>query len=986
MEKLFETVLGMSGTASIVILLVLLARLALRRAPKVFSYALWAVVLFRLLCPFAIESSFSLLPAAQVEDVPGLGDAPAQVIQVQTGITTVDRQVNDFFLHHPYQGLPDLPEYAELPPQEPRPAIQQGEDVSGWHTVPAAVWLAGAVLLLGYSALSLLRLRRRLVGSVPLAGEKNVRLADHIPSPFVLGVLRPRIYLPSGLPEEERDYILLHERTHIRRCDHVLRALAWLALTIHWFNPLVWLAFHLAGKDMEMSCDEAVLRRMGRDVRADYSSSLLRLSTGKRLPVGPLAFGGGDPQSRIKNVLRYKKPAVWVIAAALIAVLCAGTALATNPSGSIIDPGSVAAVTSFSASSYTETPENTIVYTTADLREDLLNPVNPRTISPEDGAELVRLINSHRKTVYGRGELTLSGREHSLTRIDCAGGGFYLVDYWYWNGFSFNPFHAGEDSYTTLVTCFDASGNPGTTWQMEYGFDKAYQDWRSSLPDDGVPVSFRGERAADLTLSMDEGSVFVRIEGSIGGAALERTFWLSPDWSAQYPDSEAPYPLGKLWFYDKGVGCDLDACWTDESRSAVKVTATPQALISSYMPSGDLIYTVALTEDGGRLLELEGYLPKLSAGTPEIVPTEAEAVTAACIAAKLMTAAEDFYRNHQQSVTQDPRLDLTFYAGEYGECMVGGLGDLWVEWHPPKPLTPLNAVMYSVTGWLYLAGDPAVLCPRLAGESVEGDACWTDKTRSALQVQFNVNDDRVISGTVNGFSMKFTVDLERMAVTDRAFESLVEGEALELTDQEMTDMARVLSQVLKESEAYFYDAAANGPDGAPVPATQPPASASPAASPSPAPSDPPSPAPSDPPSPAPSAAPSASPEPEPVQSVFPSVPAPDLPGELICSSSYHMSGGDYRTVDFDAVPSGGKHIRFSFTDLSGKPVWVYLRRVDGNDAPGGEIVSSFPLEGGQQGWADYYADDADSGTYYVWIQSRVSGRDVVEGGTYVSQY
>ena len=99
-----------------------------------------------------------------------------------------------------------------------------------------------------------------------------------------------------------------------------------------------------------------------------------------------------------------------------------------------------------------------------------------------------------------------------------------------------------------------------------------------------------------------------------------------------------------------------------------------------------------------------------------------------------------------------------------------------------------------------------------------------------------------------------------------------------------------------------------------------------------------------------------------------------------------MSGGDYRTVDFDAVPSGGKHIRFSFTDLSGKPVWVYLLRVDDNDEPGGEIVSSFALEGGQQGWADYYADDADSGTYYVLIVSRVSGRDVVEGGTYVSQY
>ena len=981
MEKLFQTVLGMSGTASIVILLVLLVRLALWKAPRVFSYVLWAVVLFRLLCPFSIESGFSLLPTVPSNSA----GAGLSGFRIQTGISALNPQGNQYLTDHPVQTPPapvrdtqeTVPDNLPVPEEKAAPAPA---------FIAAAIWLTGAAALAAYSLISLLALRRRLVGSIPLAGEKNVRLADRIPSPFVLGVFRPRIYLPSDLPEEERDYILLHEHTHIRRRDHIFRALAWAALAIHWFNPLVWLAFHLAGKDMEMSCDEAVLRKMDRDVRADYSSSLLRLSTEKRLPAGPLAFGDGDPQSRIKNVLRYKKPAVWVIAAALIAVLCAAAALATNPSGPIISPDSVTAVTSFSASAYTVTPENTIVYTTADLRKDLLNPVNPRTISLEDGTELIRLINSHRKTVYGHGELTLSGNEHGLTRIDCADGSFYLVDYWYWNGFSFHPFHAGEDSYTTLVTCFDAQGNPGTTWQMEYDFDKAYQDWRSSLPDDGVPVSFHGERAADLTLSMDEDGLSVRIEGSIGGAALERTHWFFPDWFAQFgPDYEASYPLGKLWFYDKGVGCDLDACWTDESRSAVKVTATPRAMISSYMLSGNLIYTVALTEDGGRLLELEGYLPKLSAGTPEIVPTEAEAVAAACVAAKLMTAAEDFYRNYRQSVPQDPRLDLTFYASEYGECMVGGLGGLRVEWHPPTPFTPLNAIMYSVTGWLYFAGDPAVLCPRLTGESVEGHACWADETQSALQVQFVVNDDRVVSGTVSGFSVRFTVDLERMAVTDRAFESQVEGETLELTDQEMADMAQVLAQVLEEAEAYFYDAA-NEPNDAPVPATQPPGSASPAASPSPAPSDPPSSDPSDTPSPAPSAAPSASPEPEPVQSVFPSVPAPDLPGELICSSSYHMSGGDYRTVDFDAVPSGGKHIRFSFTDLSGKPVWVYLLRVDDNDEPGGEIVSSFALEGGQQGWADYYADDADSGTYYVLIVSRVSGRDVVEGGTYVSQY
>ncbi len=635
MEKLFETVLGMSGTASIAILLVLLVRLALRKAPRVFSYALWAVVLLRLLCPFTIESAFSLLPAAQVEDVPGLGDAPAQVIQVQTGITTVDRQVNDFFLHHPYQGLPDLPEYAELPPQEPGPAPD-------WRTVPAAVWLAGTALLLGYSLWSLLRLRRRLVGSVPLAGEKNVRLADHIPSPFVLGVFRPKIYLPSSLPENERDYILLHERTHIRRCDHVFRALAWLALAVHWFNPLVWLAFRLAGRDMEMSCDEAVLRRMGRDVRADYSSSLLRLSQGGRLPTGPLAFGGGDPQSRIKNVLRYKKPAMWVMAVGLMAVLTACAALATSRA--------------------------------------------PDTL----GADL-----------------------------------------------------------------------------------------------DGLP--------AGLTFTLEErdATPFVRIGGSVDGIAMERTIWYPPEWFEQYEAS--PYPLGQLWFEASLCGdeaaCTLDACWTDESRTAVKVTAAPSAMISSYSQAGNLIFTVSL-EDGGTLLDMDGHVPKLSPNAPELVPTEEEAVRVGGIAAKLLTGAEEFYANARPAFSIGFTPVYTMY--EQGRVRVEGEGlgrRAYVEW--------------SEYGGLYLAGDPGGLCPVLAGKRGEGGASWKGQNKTALEVTFNVNDERVSSGTVNGFRIQFTADLGSGTITEKDFQSLVEGETLELADQEMIDMARILAVLMQGAEDYY---------------------------------------------------------------------------------------------------------------------------------------------------------------------------------------
>lgn len=329
MERWLSAVLSMSGTASLVIAAVLLIRLALRRAPKRFSYLLWAVVLFRLLCPISLESAFSLLPAAELVPAAGNGGQERQVVQVQTGLPGLDRQMNDFFLRHPYQGIADLPERAGAAPS---PVIPQAGKVSDWRTLPAILWLTGAALLLGYSALSLIRLRHALAEAVPLEGEPGVWLADRVPTPFVLGLLRPRIYLPSALPKQERDYILLHERTHIRRCDHILRALAWLAVAVHWFNPLVWLAFRLAGKDMEMSCDEAVLRNMDRDVRADYSASLLRLSAGGRekLPAGPLAFGDSDPKSRIKNVLSYKKPALWVMAAAVAVVAVTCAALATN--------------------------------------------------------------------------------------------------------------------------------------------------------------------------------------------------------------------------------------------------------------------------------------------------------------------------------------------------------------------------------------------------------------------------------------------------------------------------------------------------------------------------------------------------------------------------------------------------------------------------------------------------------------------------------
>jgi len=465
MENLFVTILNMSITASLVILAVLLARLLLRNAPKIFSYALWAVVLFRLLCPISIESDFSLIPIYSDLQVVYLTE-PQEAAPAEPNVSTGSAPENEL-------------------PHDPAPVQRQADPLAfaAQHSalIFSVLWLAGIAVLAGHSVWSLAKLRRKLVGFVPLEGEHNVRLADHIPSPFVLGLLRPKIYLPSDLSEDELDYILLHERTHIRRLDHITRTLAWAALVIHWFNPLVWLAFYLAGKDMEMSCDEVVLRKMGRDVRNDYSASLLRLSTGGKLPPGPLAFGGGSLRRRLKNILAYKKPALRAVMLTLVAVLALGAALATSPGG-YIDPASVTAVTSIPATGAVS-PERTLIYPAANRRQDLLNPRYTRDVDKGHADMLIERINSYQKTIFARGEIDLGGDDgyHNLYRISCTDGGYYLVDHWCWHGFSWNPLHFGEDDYTTLVTQYDSEGNAGITWQMEYDFDHAYNEWTPRL-------------------------------------------------------------------------------------------------------------------------------------------------------------------------------------------------------------------------------------------------------------------------------------------------------------------------------------------------------------------------------------------------------------------------------------------------------------------------------------------------------------------------
>lgn len=308
LETVFLQLLNMSFTASIVIVFVLAVRIVLQKVPKVFSYLLWSVVLFRLISPFSFESIFSLLPA-KVNPI-SQDILYMQTPKTDTGIGVINDSVN-----------------AILPAAAPQTSANPLQILI---VIFSHIWLLGIAAMLVYSLIVLFRLKKELKNATLY--QDHIFISSRIDTAFVMGIFCPKIYLPSNLNATERSYILLHEQTHIRRFDHIFKLISFLALCIHWFNPFVWAAFFLSGKDMEMSCDEAVIRRLGNNVKKDYSASLLTLATGRRIVSGtPLAFGEGDTKGRIKNVLNYRKPGFWVVLVSVLAVIFVVIGLTTSP-------------------------------------------------------------------------------------------------------------------------------------------------------------------------------------------------------------------------------------------------------------------------------------------------------------------------------------------------------------------------------------------------------------------------------------------------------------------------------------------------------------------------------------------------------------------------------------------------------------------------------------------------------------------------------
>ena len=310
MTDIFLGFLNRSLAAGILILAVVLVRLVFKKAPRWLLCALWALAAVRLVCPVSIESVLSLIPSAEpVQPEIIVSAQPA----ITSGIPAVDAIVNP----------PLAAAFTPSPAQSANP-------LQIWTFLAACVWLAGIAALLLYAAVSALRLRLRVRTAVRL--EQSVYQSEFVPSPFILGVLRPRIYLPFGLEAGAQAMVLAHERAHLRRGDQLWKPLGYLILTAYWFNPVCWLAYILFCRDIEAACDEKVVRELGEGCKAAYSRALLACSVPRKLITAcPLAFGETGVKSRIKSVLNYKKPAFWLVLAAVIASVAVAVCFLTDP-------------------------------------------------------------------------------------------------------------------------------------------------------------------------------------------------------------------------------------------------------------------------------------------------------------------------------------------------------------------------------------------------------------------------------------------------------------------------------------------------------------------------------------------------------------------------------------------------------------------------------------------------------------------------------
>ena len=310
MSEVFLKILNMSISASWLVLAVLLLRLALKRAPKWVSVLLWGFVAIRLICPFSMESMFSLIPSAQTVSPNIMMDWTPTI---STGISSLDNIVNPIITQT----------FAPDP-------LSSANPLQILIPVASIVWLFGIAVMLIYTAISYILLRRKVATAVLL--QNRIYQSENVPSPFVLGILKPKIYLPFQLDGQSLEHVIAHEMSHIRRKDHWWKPLGFLLLALHWFNPLMWVGYILLCRDIELACDEKVIKELDNASRASYTEALVACSIRRRaIAACPLAFGEVGVKERVKSVMNYKKPAFWIVVAAIVACAVVAVCFLTNP-------------------------------------------------------------------------------------------------------------------------------------------------------------------------------------------------------------------------------------------------------------------------------------------------------------------------------------------------------------------------------------------------------------------------------------------------------------------------------------------------------------------------------------------------------------------------------------------------------------------------------------------------------------------------------
>ena len=307
---IFLKILNMSLTAGWLILAVLVVRMLIKRAPRRITCFLWALVGIRLMLPVSVKSIFSLIP--NTNSIPAdiaLSPEPG----IDTGISLINNAVNPIIADSLAPNIGDSANPLQI-----------------WTVIAAIVWLIGVSTLLIYALISYLRLRNRVSASIPV--KEGVKACDEIDSPFILGIIKPVIYVPSDLNSASLDHVLRHEYAHLRRGDHIWKPMGFLLLTLHWFNPLCWIAYILLCRDIESACDEKVIDGLNKEAIAEYANTLLECARQKRIiSAYPVAFGETDVKGRVKNVLKYRKPALWITVSAVVVYIVVAVCFLTDP-------------------------------------------------------------------------------------------------------------------------------------------------------------------------------------------------------------------------------------------------------------------------------------------------------------------------------------------------------------------------------------------------------------------------------------------------------------------------------------------------------------------------------------------------------------------------------------------------------------------------------------------------------------------------------